>query len=178
MRKHVNISVLSLKCAVFGLKRCYLGLKTANLALFSLFLHLFLDRYFCTKLAQNVDPDCCAVNIRDSDTLLAIARDIYVLHISAWPRQMCAVLQRCAVVYIHTTKVCWYGPPTANICNCNYLNSCSFSWKTKCTRYNQSSWCNLVVIVQGIEPWIMLPQNKAFQLSLSYTNRRDDDLKM
>ena len=26
------------------------------------------------------------------------------------------------------------------------------------------------VIVQGIEPWIMLPQNKAFQLSLSYTN--------
>ena len=26
------------------------------------------------------------------------------------------------------------------------------------------------MIVQGIEPWIMLPQNKAFQLSLSYTN--------
>ena len=27
-----------------------------------------------------------------------------------------------------------------------------------------------IAIVQGIEPWIMLPQNKAFQLSLSYTN--------
>ena len=29
---------------------------------------------------------------------------------------------------------------------------------------------NKIAIVQGIEPWIMFPQNKAFQLSLSYTN--------
>ena len=31
---------------------------------------------------------------------------------------------------------------------------------------------NKIAIVQGIEPWIMFPQNKAFQLSLSYTNPR------
>ena len=29
--------------------------------------------------------------------------------------------------------------------------------------------------VQGLKPWIMLPQNKAFQLSLSYTNLLDQD---